>query len=437
MDAFAASQSCPYSYEEYEMDDDEKDNLKIVEKGSLVIGLLDEEAKEMMEGEGDLEEREVLAEIEEAEAQKQTVTAQAAEAAEAGGNGEDDDHVQVCNLRSDFDLEIYRHKLLEADITDLPPSAGDGEVGLYHLGGDLFLHVIERLGEEPEILLQISRLCREDLKEDDEQVCGCPSLVLRQEQWDRLLYMKKKVAKLIWSVQAERFVDEKYHIGKEVYMSITHPYRVVNIRSFFRKTGQSVLYPSKRGVALRFPQYDRLLQLEETIRCHQDVLTEKKLDEEFDAIKRKKDDEPTETEGNLKKRKVLEPSSPALLTKESSKRNQESSSAPLLLRRMKSGKGLKLNLENLPPENSHADDVISPDGDDMQRSSPPLTRQKKRGQDLKSYLEKMKEMAQNKFRVKNRADDVTLPETDDDSPIKTSCRRQAGKKNAVADSDQD
>ncbi len=437
MDATLGSGSCPYSYVEYEMEvysDDEKDNLKIVEKGSLAKGLLDNEAEEVMNeaGEGDSEEMEVLQEMEKIEAQKQAVTAEAAENTGVGENEEDDDDAgcaEVCNLRSDLDLEIYRSKLLEADVSDLPPTVGEGEVGLYHIGGDLFVHVIERPGEEAQVLLQISQLCRENLKEDDDRVCGCPSLILCQDQWEKLLYMKKKVAKLIWSVQTERYFDEKHHIGNEIYISITHPWRVVNIRSFYRKPGQSFLYPSKRGIALRFPQYKRLLQLEEAIRCHQDVLAEKRLDEEFDAVKRKAVDELPEAEGNQKRRKVLEVTSPSDQVKEASTSNQQRSSPPQLLRRMKSRADLKMNLENLSPSRSHVDDVTPTDNEPSPQ--PPLTRWMKNRKELKLNLEQMKEAAQSKLRQKKKKKCVDVLESDDDKPIATSCRKRAGRRNAV------
>jgi len=55
--------------------------------------------------------------------------------------------------------------------------------------------------------------------------------------------------------------DCKYHIGGGVYATIDHNYACVNIREYFVPDGQRTEIPTKRGIALRFPEFHRLQEL--------------------------------------------------------------------------------------------------------------------------------------------------------------------------------
>lgn len=250
------------------------EEMEIAQECSLVCGLLDDEAKEIMEGTEEYEaDREAANEADEAIAAAWNAACEDANDAwvqdegkeDAAGEDEEDDD-GVYNLRDPMELEMAKKKLLADGIEKLPSAGAISELALFYLGRGVFVHIYGRAGEQ--MKLQISQTCKEDKKKLEEEglCCTCAGLVIQHDEWVKLMYYKRKLARLVGELKSERYVDEKCHLGNDIYVSVTHPFQVVNFRRWFRKDGTGLLLPSKaKGIALKLDQYNQLLRLEQRI----------------------------------------------------------------------------------------------------------------------------------------------------------------------------
>ena len=95
-------------------------------------------------------------------------------------------------------------------------------------------------------------------------------LMLTYNQWRRLLYYKKKAAIAERGIIAQRPVDERLQIGDNKYLSAQNPYWVFNLRQWYTHVASNTLRPGKAGVALRFDEFERLVNLEGEVLCVRD-----------------------------------------------------------------------------------------------------------------------------------------------------------------------
>jgi hypothetical protein len=153
------------------------------------------------------------------------------------------------------------------------PSPSGLEVACYHLGRNIFLHI--HRDPASDIQLEI-RMWAEEVNTDNERIAMTltPSgLMLTYDQWRRLLLHKKKAAAAAMGIKAQRPVNERLAIGDEKFLTLQNPFWVVNIRKWFTHVASNTLRPGKAGVAVRFDEFERLLNLEgEVLRVRDAVM---------------------------------------------------------------------------------------------------------------------------------------------------------------------
>ena len=186
------------------------------------------------------------------------------------------------NIRDPYALSMYR-SLLEEDGAHVP-SAGPGEIACYYLGGLIYAHVFAREDDDG-IKIDI-RQWRHRLEGDDvdgsyEVIVTSRGLVLSWDEWKRLLYYRKKIAYCSRDIMADRRIEEKYEFGKNKFISVSWPYRCINLRSRVPKDQRGLFFPEKIGVTFEFTEYERLMLLEEDLLRlsdqHQDSQHEKRM----------------------------------------------------------------------------------------------------------------------------------------------------------------
>ena len=254
-------------------EEEEEEELGYTEKGELHINLLNSEAREVFDGN--------TASPESADSSNKTEVQQGltgAAAAEARGRDDiasavqdvkavaqkKEDEWMPKNLHDPKELDEYMDYLVQVRGHVPPPSRN--EHACWHLGDFDFAHVyVPERGEEDQSVKIEIRQWAFGLDEEFEREGLCITgrgLTLNWNQWQRLLDRAKTIHFKIFQLQNERYVDERYELGGDKFVSITSPFEVCNLRIWYQRDGDGALLPSKRGIALKFKQFKRLLKLE-------------------------------------------------------------------------------------------------------------------------------------------------------------------------------
>jgi hypothetical protein len=222
--------------------------MEVEETTELQVGVTDDEAEHAMQ-----------------EAVDQT-PAVADVIVDEDDDDDEDEWVQF-NLRDPAALSMYGSRL-EDDDAPVPP-VGKGEIACYYLGGLIYVHMYAREDDDGMIKIDIRqwRHTEEGDQEEGpyEEIVTSQGLVMSWDEWKKILYYRKKVAHSSRDIMADRPIEEKYEFGKNKFISLSWPYWCINLRSWFQKDGRGPFFPGKRGISLKFPEYDRLMLLEEDL----------------------------------------------------------------------------------------------------------------------------------------------------------------------------
>jgi hypothetical protein len=142
--------------------------------------------------------------------------------------------------------------------------------------------------EQNDVLLEV-RQWEHELDEEGHPELGltCNGLLFNKDQWERLMYFKRKVARAIMAIKNDRPVDETYELGDMRLITMTSPFWVVNIRQWWEKKGE--LLPGRNGVPLRFDEWKRLTQLQDVVlRLRDDIADREMTSQQPPAKKQKK-----------------------------------------------------------------------------------------------------------------------------------------------------
>lgn len=85
-------------------------------------------------------------------------------------------------------------------------------------------------------------------------------LSLPIQSWQGLINSKQHIRELMNEVKDKHAVQESIQLGKDVFVNIKSPLWIVDIRQWYEADDGS-LKPGRRGVALRFPEFNKLMDL--------------------------------------------------------------------------------------------------------------------------------------------------------------------------------
>ena len=151
-------------------------------------------------------------------------------------------------------------EMLKDGVKKIPEVILKFQRGLFYLGRKVFVQVYGRPvrdNTKSGLYIEISQ------QKDKTASSNSSRIILTYDQWVKLMYYKKTIARCIQHVKNERMVDERKCLGRDYYASVTYPYQIVSLRKWYRGEDTGLLLPSKfTGIPLRFPEYERLLQLD-------------------------------------------------------------------------------------------------------------------------------------------------------------------------------
>lgn len=128
------------------------------------------------------------------------------------------------------------------------------ETFTFDLGSERNVKIYEHNTNVEETIIDVR------LFDDDEPTEKGQSMTL--SRWRILCDSIEIIDKNLEDVKKDKDVDYRLHLGGNVYVSVTSPYRCINIRKFYFmrnvKSGKKTLYPTREGVSLRFPEWAKL-----------------------------------------------------------------------------------------------------------------------------------------------------------------------------------
>jgi len=77
-------------------------------------------------------------------------------------------------------------------------------------------------------------------------------------QWKELELSLDRIVEAITGVRQGKDTDYKEHLGGNVYVSVSKQYPFVNIRHFWKPKDSDDVQPTRKGVVLKFEQFDNL-----------------------------------------------------------------------------------------------------------------------------------------------------------------------------------
>ena len=236
-----------------------------------------------------------MAEIEEAERLNTLMTAAAAEDAGAQPNplGELDDEFpdswEPVNLRDPVEAGRFGNELENTTSNIIPPPEIN-EYALFHLGELDFMHIYETPEQEHGLKIELRQWLFDDETHRSGYRLSSHGITLTWDEWKRFLSVRSKVLDLVFRVVQDRFVDEKFQLGTgDKFVSITHPFWVVNVRGWFQKSKGGPYYPGRRGMSLKFKHYRRLLRTAQAVEAIREILAERKA--QYDKTMQEKKEE--------------------------------------------------------------------------------------------------------------------------------------------------
>ncbi len=109
---------------------------------------------------------------------------------------------------------------------------------------------------------------------------------LTLSQWETLLKYRHHIDGDFDRLREKTPVDSSYNLGEDTYATLTSPYRVINIRQWYR-ADDGVLKPGRKGITLRFSEWEHIIHLQHQLELiHPTLNTVYKEDEHYECHSR-------------------------------------------------------------------------------------------------------------------------------------------------------
>jgi len=85
-------------------------------------------------------------------------------------------------------------------------------------------------------------------------------IVLSLVRWAEILCHLKTIEETMSEIREGKTVKMFTHLGGNIYMSVGSPYHVVDIRQWWIPDGKEDLKPTRKGIALKFKEWQSLMK---------------------------------------------------------------------------------------------------------------------------------------------------------------------------------
>ena len=88
---------------------------------------------------------------------------------------------------------------------------------------------------------------------------------LTLQQWQQLMDRLQDIEKAVTDHKTAKMVQFRYHLGRNRYVQVNSGFKVVDLRVFWLPEGKSDVQPTRRGISLKFEEFDSLVKLKAEI----------------------------------------------------------------------------------------------------------------------------------------------------------------------------
>ena len=88
---------------------------------------------------------------------------------------------------------------------------------------------------------------------------------LSLQQWQQLMNRLQDIDTAVTDHQTDKTVHVQYHLGRNLYVHVNSGFNVVDLRDFWLPEGKSDLVPTRRGISIKFEEFDTLVKLKTEI----------------------------------------------------------------------------------------------------------------------------------------------------------------------------
>ena len=105
------------------------------------------------------------------------------------------------------------------------------------------------------------------IRQFDNNVPSKRGICLSPERFATLVYYIPDINRCVSKVRdGDKEIWNKYHLGGGIYVKIDGGFQTVNIRRYFVPKGTIEEVPTKKGIALRINEWDRLVECAEEVK---------------------------------------------------------------------------------------------------------------------------------------------------------------------------
>ena len=88
---------------------------------------------------------------------------------------------------------------------------------------------------------------------------------LTLQRWQHFMYYVDEIQQAVQELNEGKEVYLNYHMGGNNFVQVNSGFNVVDFRQFWLPYGQSEVHPTRKGIALKFDEFETLIQLKANI----------------------------------------------------------------------------------------------------------------------------------------------------------------------------
>ena len=89
--------------------------------------------------------------------------------------------------------------------------------------------------------------------------------ILSIKRWQQLMWHLDEIQQAVTDHKEGKDVHFKYHLGRNNFVQVNRGFKVVDVRQFWLPEGKTEIHPTRRGIAIKFDEFDTLIKLKAEI----------------------------------------------------------------------------------------------------------------------------------------------------------------------------